>query len=122
MNNTFKQKYGLDQRRRQTQIVMDKHYPYKLPVVIQKLEREQKLGTMTKQKFLIPMDMNYGQLLYIIRNRLNLHVDSGIALFMTTENGTMLTNRDLISEVYDKHRDEADNFLYLFYCSENTFG
>lgn len=122
MNNPFKHNYGVDERCMQTKVVLDKHYPQKVPVVIQKLQREQKLNHMARQKFLIPMDMNYGQLLYIIRHRLNISSESGIALFMTTESGLMLTTRDLISEIYDKHKDETDNFLYLFYCSENTFG
>lgn len=122
MNNPFKKKCGLDQRYLQSKAALDKYYPQKVPVIIQKLQREQKLNHMAREKFLIPMDMNYGQLLYIIRHRLNLTNNSGIALFMSTESGLILTNHDLITEIYDKHKDRSDNFLYLFYCSENTFG
>lgn len=120
--NPYKESNNLIRRQTQSKNVLAKYYPYKVPVIIQKHKREQILNPLTKQKFLIPMDMNQGQLLYIIRNRLMLNNNNEIAIFMCTESGTMLSSTDLISQVYDKHKDEKDDFLYLFYCGENTFG
>ena len=120
--NTYRESNSLESRRTQSNNVLKKHYPYKVPVIIQRHQREKLLNPLIRQKFLIPMDMNQAQLLYVIRNRLMLNNNDEIAIFMCTESGTMLNSSDLISQVYDYHKDQEDNFLYLYYCGENTFG
>ena len=34
----------------------------------------------------------------------------------------MMCSNEQMFNVYQDHSDKQDNFLYLFYCSENTFG
>ena len=57
----------------------------------------------------------------IIRKRLVRKLPPDIALFLLTEKA-LVTGTEKISQVYNDHRDEEDGLLYLFYCSENTFG
>lgn len=120
--NAFKDKFSIDERQRQTKVVLEKHYPYKVPVIIQKHHKEKSICTIEKNKFLVPMDMNYSQLMLVLRKRMLDKISPTIAIFLCTEDGKMLSNTELISSVYDKHHDKNDNFLYLFYLGENTFG
>ena len=120
--NLYKKNNSFEIRFLQSKKVLDKYYPEKIPVIIQKHKREKNFPQIDKEKFLIPKGLDYAQLLYVIRNRLKLINDPGIALFLSTENGNMLTTNDIISDIYEINKDKEDNFLYLFYCGENTFG
>ena len=62
--------------------------------------------------------MNLGQFVYIIRKRIKL--ESNQALFVTV-NSVLESSNILISELYEKQKDE-DGFLYIIYTTENTFG
>lgn len=121
MVNPYKEQTALETRQKQSQTVLEKYYPYKVPVIIQRHHKSEELPEMKKIKYLIPMDMNYSSLMIILRQNI-LECSPSMALFLTTSNGTILSSYDLISKVYDEHKDEDDEFLYLFYCSENTFG
>lgn len=122
MTNYFKEKYTLSQRYEKSKVVIDKYYPQRVPVIIQKQQREKTLPDLTKHKFLVPMDMKYCSLLFAIRNKMKYEINPSVSLFIMTENGNILSSSDLISKIYDEHADKKDNFLYLFYCGENTFG
>ena len=98
----------------------------------------------------MPSDLSVGQLIYVIRKRLNLSADK--ALFIFISNTRVLASRALsaacrapdcprpltapfpsasrrlpptsmlMREVYAQHADAADGFLYVSYSGESTFG
>ena len=43
-------------------------------------------------------------------------------MFLHTADGTLPPTTQLMGEVDQAHRDASDNFLYLVYSAENTFG
>ena len=71
-----------------------------------------------RSKYLIPMDMTVGQLVYVLRKRIELPSDKAVFIFI---NNTLPPSSALVSNVYLKHRDE-DGFLYICYSGENAFG
>ena len=117
----FKEEYSFNQRKIQSESVLDKFYPQKVPVIIQKHKKDKNLQSNDKRKYLIPHDMKYSSLMITLRHRVFENMPSSVALFLSTENGTMLCHTDNILNIYDKYVDK-DGFLYLYYCSENTFG
>tara|TARA_B100000963_G_C22637429_1_gene678357 strand:+ start:960 stop:1337 length:378 start_codon:yes stop_codon:yes gene_type:complete len=119
--NEYKNFFSLNERIQKSQKVIDKYYPNKVPVIIQKLPRDKNLPNIDKKSYLIPHDMNYSSLLVYLRNKL-VHIEASIALFLISESGKMLCSGDLMSKVYTDYCDKDDKLLYLFYCSENTFG
>jgi hypothetical protein len=122
MDNRFKKNTNLRDRIRNSSVVIDKYYPDKVPVVIQKLARETYLPELKKNKFLIPGNMSYSSFLIYLRGILTTTVSPSTAIFLSTEGGHMMCSSDKMLNVYQNHSDNQDNFLYLFYCSENTFG
>ena len=62
--------------------------------------------------------MSLGQFIYVIRKRIKLQANE--ALFILVNNVLQPSNKS-IQEIYEDHKD-VDNFLYIIYSSENTFG
>lgn len=96
---------------------MTAKYPSRVPIV---LEPETiRTPSLDKRKFLAPPTITFGQLTFVVRQRINLRPDQ--ALFFFFVDNTLVPSTATISEVYAAHRD-ADGFLYLFYSLENAFG
>jgi len=91
-------------------------YPDRIPVIVEPLTKD--IVGIDKNKFIVSKDMTFGQLIYIIRKRMN--VDSNTALFFSI-NGTLCTASSDIESIYNDKKNE-DNFLYVKYTTENTFG
>jgi|TARA_B110000208_G_scaffold192038_1_gene262097 GABA(A) receptor-associated protein len=91
-------------------------YPDRIPVIVEPATND--LEVIKKNKFIVSKDMTFGQLTYIIRKRLC--VDSSVALFFTV-NGNLCTSNADLSTIYGENKN-TDNFLYVKYSSENTFG
>ena len=69
-------------------------------------------------KILVSKDLTLGQFIYIIRKRIELNPEQALFIMI---NHSLAPNNKTISELYDTHKDK-DNFLYITYTSENTFG
>jgi GABA(A) receptor-associated protein len=117
MSSTFKQKYDFQLRRDESTKILNK-YPNRLPIIIER-SKKCSLNEINKNKFLIPDDLTIGQFLMVIRKRIVLENDESLFLFI---NDTILpATSQILSSIYNEHKDE-DGFLYITYCSENTFG
>lgn len=92
-------------------------YPDRIPVIIEK-NRSSRIEDIDKRKFLVPTDLTFGQLILVVRKRLNISREKAIFLFC---NSTLPAGSALVSQIYQEHKDE-DGFLYLKYSGENTFG
>jgi len=92
-------------------------YPDRVPVIIQKKEHTN-LPDLKKCKYLIPKDTNLSQIIYIIRKNINIKPETSIFVFI---NNTLIPNQNNIGEVYNLYKN-TDDFLYIKYTTENTFG
>ena len=96
---------------------MFRRYPERVPVVIE--PKCNHTPAIDKHKYMTPTDMTIGQLLFVIRKRVNLRSDQ--SLFVFIDESVLLPATANIRDTYAKHKDE-DGFLYIKYALENTFG
>ena len=120
--NTFKQTISLKERQEKSTKLLNTYFPDKIPVIIQKYKNNENLPDIKHIKFLVPNYMTHNQLLLIIRNKMKITLDPSIALYLISENGKMVTGSVTIGDIYEEFKNKEDNFLYFFYCGENTFG
>lgn len=117
VENDFKQKYTLKERLVESNRILTKHVD-RIPVILTKLAGSD-IPEIEKRRYLIPSQYNVAQLIHIIRTRLNISEEKGIFIFV---NGVVMPNpNEKMYELYSKEKDE-DQFLYITYCYENTFG
>lgn len=112
----YKNQYSLDKRRQEAVNVKEK-YPGLIPVIVEK-QVGSNIPSIDKRKFLVPFDFTIAQFLHIIRKRINISSEQALFIFV---NNTLPPNSSQIYQVYSKHKEE-DQFLYIMYSGENTFG
>jgi hypothetical protein len=104
--------------RKEYEVVKHK-YPHHIPVVVKCKGRLLKLK---KTKFLISEDTTIGQVMFILRKKLeDVENKSSIALFLIVNN-TLLPSNQLLIEAYQNNKDEATGMLFITLCQESTFG
>ena len=111
MSGGFKTQYPLEQRKEICGRLLDRH-PDRIPVVVEGPKQ-----TPT-HRLLIPKDVPMGQLVAVIRRKVELAPHE--ALFVFVDN-VIPPIGSLVSQIYEEHRD-PDGFLYLDWRRENTFG
>jgi len=114
--SNFKKKHSLELRTEEANKIIDK-YPDRIPIIVEK-HNSCDYENLKKTKFLSPKNLTLGQFVYIIRQNIKLTPEK--AIFVTI-NGILPQTSALIIDLYETHKDE-DNFLYITYSSENTFG
>jgi GABA(A) receptor-associated protein len=114
----FKKNYSLEERKKESFRVMDKH-PERVPVICEKHDRASiMLPQVDKYKYLVPHDLTIGQFIYVIRKRIHLTPEQAIYLFI---DGIIPQSNETLYNMYYRHK-EKDGFLYISYTNENTFG
>ena len=93
-------------------------YPDRIPIICERSVKSRDCPLIDKKKYLVPRNLTIGQFLFVIRNRLKLHPETALFLFV---NNTIPPTSALIEQIYYKHKDD-DDFLYLSYSQENIFG
>jgi GABA(A) receptor-associated protein len=115
---SFKSKHTLSERLNETKLVLEK-YPDRLPIICEKnVSANKDCPIIDKNKYLIPNDLTIGQFMYVIRKRMKLKPEKAIFLFI---NGFIPSSSSYVFDLYLNYKDE-DNYLYINYSSENTFG
>lgn len=94
-------------------------YPDRVPIIIGRGDVI-KTPPIKIYKFLAPCDITFGRFITEIRKNIST-VDSSVALFFFLQGTTLPMNSVCMKDIYDKYKDD-DNFLYIIYSSENTFG
>ena len=116
---SIRQSNSLTQRFEESKRILTK-YPDRIPVILEKNKyNERQSPNLDRYKYLIDKDNTLSVLLYHIRKRIKLDKSEAIYLFV---NGTVYSPSILMGELYEKEKDKEDNFLYLTYSTENTFG
>lgn len=92
-------------------------YPERIPLIVGTYDLS--LGTIKKNKYLVPRDLKIGMFVYELRKNIqDLNKEQSIFLFI----GSILPpSAETIGKMYERYRSE-DGFLYLNYSGENTFG
>mmetsp|Transcript_39 Transcript_39/g.94 ORF Transcript_39/g.94 Transcript_39/m.94 type:complete len:129 (-) Transcript_39:291-677(-) len=116
MSFAHKREHAFEQRIAESARVRER-YNDRVPVICEKMPSSD-VPNVDKSKYLIPMDMTVGQLVYVLRKRISLPAEKAIFVFV---NNTLPPSGALMSNIYLKHKDE-DGFLYICYSGENTFG
>ena len=117
--STFKYKinHTLEERRNEANRIL-KTCPNRMPVICE-VAPNSKLPSLSKTKYLAPGDMSLTQFQFLIRRNLDLNELS--ALYLLTTKGT-LTGDKTMREIYNIYKDKEDQFLYIYYDSELTWG
>lgn len=118
MKSNFKCKNPFKDRFNESINILSR-YPDRIPVIV---ERSAKTADdcpeIDKNKYLIPKDLTIAQFMNVIRQRMKLPSEKAIFLLV---NGMIPSNSTMFSNLYNEHKDE-DQFLYITYSFENTFG
>lgn len=114
----FKQRRSFENRKLEADSIKKK-FPTKIPVVVERYQRESNLPEMDKAKFLVPQELTMMNFAIIIKQRLG--VASSRAFYFVIDNQSMVSTSKTIAEVYREHKD-ADGFLYMTYASQEMFG
>lgn len=99
---------------------MNKRYPDRVCIIVQRSKRASE-GTplIDRRKFMACNDMKYGHFQNIIRKRLEMSKEESLITFINES--TLPLHSQQIGEIFQEHKSE-DNFLYVYYTKENTFG
>jgi len=114
----FKNKYSLLERWNESNRIL-KIYPDRIPIICECSKFiEKNSPVLDKKKYLVPRDLTVGQFIYIIRKRLKLSQEKAIFIFIKEK---IPPSSQMLGTLYEFNKD-SDNFLYLLYSFENTFG
>ena len=106
---------SLKERQSYSSRLMNKH-PDRIPVII---ENNLKLDNY---KYLLPKSLLFSEFLAIISKKITLNKFEAIYSFVKNENEYILVPmRDTIGELYNRYKN-IDNFFYIRFGIENTFG
>lgn len=114
----YRSKKSLQERLKECNSMKQK-YPDRICVYLYKNPSCKNLEDIEKKKFLVPTEITIGQFMCVVRKRLNINNTTSIYIF--TEQNTIPCSTDTIESVYKFYKNE-DNFLYMTYASESTFG
>eukprot|EP01059_Diplonema_ambulator_P006824 TRINITY_DN1641_c0_g1_i1.p1 TRINITY_DN1641_c0_g1~~TRINITY_DN1641_c0_g1_i1.p1 ORF type:complete len:145 (+),score=50.96 TRINITY_DN1641_c0_g1_i1:62-436(+) len=112
----YKQGRSLESRKMEAERILKK-YPDRIPVICEK-HAQSDVPNIDKTKYLVPMDLNVGQFIYVVRKRIKLAPEKALFLFV---DGMLPPTAALMQSLYNESKDE-DGFLYIKYSGESTYG
>ena len=78
------------------------------------------MGDISKTKFLVPNDLAISQFMFMIRKRIE--IDEKAALFLLADGKFLLSGDANVNDIYERHKDKDDGFLYIVYTNELIWG
>jgi len=112
----YKEENSFDKRHSEGEKIRNK-YPDRIPVIVEKLPVA-KIRELDKSKYLVPADLTVGQFYFLIRKRIQLKSEDALFFFV---NNTIPASSTPMGELYQQFHDD-DNFLYVAYSDESTYG
>ncbi len=106
--------HSLEKRLNDSNKVLSR-YPKKIPVLV----NSNKDVDLRQHKYLVPEDLCLSEFMQVIRSKIKL--EKSEAIFITLEDGTMISMSKMMKQVYKDNKNE-DNFLYLYIMKETSFG
>uniref|UniRef100_A0A8B9FM74 Microtubule-associated proteins 1A/1B light chain 3C n=2 Tax=Amazona TaxID=12929 RepID=A0A8B9FM74_9PSIT len=94
-------------------------YPNKIPVVVERYQKEKTLPPLTRTKYLVSQDLPLSQFVVTLRTRL--YLASSQTFYLLVNNKGLPNMSITMQELYQDNQDE-DGFLYLTYASQEMFG
>eukprot|EP00754_Rhynchopus_humris_P041211 Rhum_TRINITY_DN24811_c0_g1::Rhum_TRINITY_DN24811_c0_g1_i1::g.180235::m.180235/K08341/GABARAP, ATG8, LC3; GABA(A) receptor-associated protein len=116
MSYKYKESRTLESRKMEAERILKK-YPDRIPVICEK-HAQSDVPDIDKTKYLVPMDLNVGQFIYVVRKRLKLAPEKALFLFV---DGMLPPTAALMEALYKESKDD-DGFLYIKYSGESTYG
>ena len=113
-----KENSDVDQRKRECEKILAQ-FPEKIPIICEK-DPKSNIKDIDKTKYLVPNDLTVSQFNLMIRKRIEIPQEAAFYLLVNGKNS--LTGDAMLSEIYEKHKDPNDGFLYIAYASELTWG
>jgi len=107
------------EKNKENGIKLIEKYPEYIPVIIKKRESDKLLQIPLQTRYLIPKTSRLSEVTVTIRKKMNM--DPKQAIFIFVGNGILVPIGNTIEFIYEQYKSD-DNFLYLTYCTENTFG
>ena len=111
----FKELHSFEKRLAESQKILEK-YRSSAPVIVEPYSDQ--APSIDRCKFLVPWDLTYGQLIYVVRKRIDLSREKSLFMFCS---GIVPMQNKTIIELHRMYGEE-DGFLYFTYALEDTFG
>ena len=102
--------------RKKEALNMTNKYTDRVPIIVE--PKNNRIAQIDKRKYMVPKDLLFGQLIYVIRTRMRLSKDAALFVFAGSQ---IILASSIVGDVYEKFKDE-DGFLYVVYDFENIFG
>lgn len=115
----FEESVPFEQRKEESDRVRSRYHD-RIPVIVEKGRSTADIPELERTKFLVPSELSVGQLVYVIRSRLQLSPETAIFLY-STKDGAALPTGSVLRDIDDQYKNE-DGFLYISYSGEATFG
>lgn len=117
-NKTFKNTISFEDRKNQSEKILEKHDNKKVPIVSEICENNKNDISLDKHKFLVPSEITLAQFICVIRKRIKINPEDALFIYF---NNVLPISSDTLGNIYRCHKD-LDGFLYATIALENTFG
>ena len=114
---TFKKDNSLKKRLSLSNKILKK-YENKIPIYLTRC-KNCVLNDIENNKYICPNALTLAQFMFNIKKMIQLKPEE--ALYLLINDKEILPSNMVMINVYNKYKNE-DGFLYICYCSENTFG